>query len=302
MEDNEGVTKLPLENQPTEPVRQRSSAATMSRSGRRRMRIPKVGPREIIFFLLILGVVFGSGTAASSIFGRYKGYVWHAVEYAWIAYIVINLLIDITSGTLQKHWHFYRKITVSIVAQSIGAIFVVLIVAGLLYRTMPFLDRSWIYVLQPKYHVVKTQQVTVAGHATTVYRKEPTKSQAQNVITLPFKYGFVGITFGVVLLMALPLFAYEEEMMFRVGTHNWKQGCRRSLVFGLMHCIVGVPIFVGLALGVGGLWFTLQYFKGGVERSTTYHLAYNATIFVSFMCYLLFTLLHHPVPPLPAKH
>ncbi len=264
--------------------------------------MPNFGLREVIFVLLALGVVFGSGSAASSVFGQYKLKVWHAVEYAWIAYIVINLLRDLMSGTLKEYWHFYRKITVAVVAQSIGVVFVVTLVAGILYGTMPFLDRSWIYVLQPKYHVVKTQQVNPAGLATTVYRKEPTNSQAANVVTLPFKYGPIGIVFGVFLLMALPLFAFEEEMMFRNGTKDWKQGAKRSLVFGLVHCIVGVPIFVGLAIGVGGMWFTLQYFKGGVERSTTYHLAYNATIFTAFMCYLLFTLVHHPQPHHPLVH
>jgi hypothetical protein len=49
---------------------------------------------------------------------------------------------------------------------------------------------------------------------------------------------------------------------------------------------------VGLALAVGGLWFTHQYFRGGVERSTVHHLTYNLLVAVAMIVYL-FT--HHLV-------
>ncbi len=292
MEENDVTATIPVDVYTTSSQLSDPPRAEEQQAPKKRRRL-NIGLREIIFLLLITGVVVGSGSSSSSIFGHYKKWIWHFVEFGWIAYIVVNLVRDITSGTLKQYWHYYRKITPVILLQSTGMIFVVLTVAVVLYKTMPFLDRSWIYVLQPKYHVVKVHQLNATGHATTVYRKVATKSQATNVITLPFKYGFVGLVFGIGLLMVLPLFAFEEEMMFRNGTRDWKHGRRRSLAFGLMHCVVGVPIFVGLALGVGGMWFTYQYFKGGVERSTTYHLAYNATIFVTFMCYLTFTLFHH---------
>ena len=52
----------------------------------------------------------------------------------------------------------------------------------------------------------------------------------------------------------------------------------RSITFGLVHCIIGVPIGVGLALSLAGVWFTIQYIKGGLDRSTLYHSAYNLNI------------------------
>lgn len=82
------------------------------------------------------------------------------------------------------------------------------------------------------------------------------------------------------LILAFPTFAKREELAFREGTPNWRWGTVRSVCFGLVHLIMLVPLGMALALSIGGMWFTRQYFKGGVERSTVYHATYNTTIFV----------------------
>src|SRR4029450_9106842 len=61
----------------------------------------------------------------------------------------------------------------------------------------------------------------------------------------------------------------------------------RSLVFGLAHAVVGIPIGAALALSIGGLYLTWCYLEGWKEtrsqtgallESTRAHLAYNLTI------------------------
>lgn len=81
--------------------------------------------------------------------------------------------------------------------------------------------------------------------------------------------------FLVLLAVAMPQLVLAEEEVFRSGTRSWTHAVRRSLVFGLIHLVPGVPIAAALALTIAGLWFTRQYFRGGVARSTTYHLAWN---------------------------
>ena len=108
--------------------------------------------------------------------------------------------------------------------------------------------------------------------------------------------------FAVMLLPALPLFAEAEERRFRAGAEQWSTRRRvgRAVQFGLVHCLIGIPIGVGLALSIGGLYFTWAYLRGfrasggsqqaAVAESTRAHLAYNITIFLVIAATLPFGL------------
>jgi hypothetical protein len=98
--------------------------------------------------------------------------------------------------------------------------------------------------------------------------------------------------FLLLLLPALPLFAYREEEMFRAGAESWS-GRRRvvkAVQFGLVHAIIGIPIGVALALAVGGGYFQWAYLRGyrasggdqgaAVLESTRAHAAYNGVLVV----------------------
>src|SRR3989442_12976143 len=83
--------------------------------------------------------------------------------------------------------------------------------------------------------------------------------------------------------------AGAEEWLSRGGTETWSGAptARRSVLFGLVHSLVGIPIGVALALSVGGFYFTWAYLRvwrgAGSEEaapgeSTRSHLAYNLVI------------------------
>jgi hypothetical protein len=99
--------------------------------------------------------------------------------------------------------------------------------------------------------------------------------QGANQMIVGATIPYFGIAFLLLLFVNLPRLAANEEEVYRDGTKNWLDAIPRSLRFGLMHMIVGVPLWCGLALSLPGLWFTRQYFKGGVERSTMAHAIYN---------------------------
>ena len=80
------------------------------------------------------------------------------------------------------------------------------------------------------------------------------------------------------LLVAIPSLAYHEELSFRKGTIGWVSGIKRSVVFGMAHMVMLISFGTAIALSIGGAWFTYQYFKGGVMRSTIYHSVYNSTL------------------------
>jgi hypothetical protein len=99
----------------------------------------------------------------------------------------------------------------------------------------------------------------------------------------------VPLVFVLLLLPALPLFAYREEEMFRQGAETWSPARRieRAVRFGLVHAIVGIPIGVALALSLGGGYFQWHYLRGyratgdrrqGLLESARAHTAYNGLI------------------------
>lgn len=101
----------------------------------------------------------------------------------------------------------------------------------------------------------------------------------------------VPAVFMVLLVPALPLFAHAEERLFRRGAEHWNRRRRvgKTVQFGLVHAIVGIPIGAALALSLGGAYFLAVYLRahrrgastaGATLESTTAHTAYNGAIIV----------------------
>lgn len=128
-------------------------------------------------------------------------------------------------------------------------------------------------------------------------------------VGLPFALPYI-----VLLLACLPMLALVEEYWFRRGTRGWGDGLWRSLLFGLVHMLVGVPLGVALlGLSPVGLVFTAVYLRAarqpappdqtpafatwrfvaataaerrGIDASALQHLAYN-TIAVALALVIL---------------
>lgn len=170
----------------------------------------------------------------------------------------------IWGGNLQKSLAILRRIRPWMIIQN-TLVLVFVVMVSMLLNSLPVLGWGWWQLLDSS-----------------------TEAGGQNAIMASTSLPIVGPIFLVVLFFAMPRLAEYEEELFREGTANWKSGVKRSIVFGLVHCIMGVSIGVGLALSICGLWFTHQYFKGGVIRSTSYHAAWNLAI-VSLVIITLLT-------------
>jgi len=90
----------------------------------------------------------------------------------------------------------------------------------------------------------------------------------------------------VALLLCLCGFALREERLFRRGDEQRHLGTRlwRSLLFGLAHLVMGIPIGAAIGLGVGGFGFSQVYLNRwrasrsryrSVLDSTRVHVVYN---------------------------
>jgi hypothetical protein len=111
----------------------------------------------------------------------------------------------------------------------------------------------------------------------------------------PFKSGSVLIITGFwfLLTLALPYLAKGEEETFRSLVFGTKNRIVTSIKFGLVHMVVGVPLFVALILSIVGYIFSIFYVKAfykavkvnaetadkvAVNVSTSVHAKYNFLI------------------------
>lgn len=99
----------------------------------------------------------------------------------------------------------------------------------------------------------------------------------------------IPVVFMTLLVIGLPLLVEGEEWVFRRGAQYRTRAAnaRRSVLFGLVHALIGIPIGVAMALSVGGFYFTWAYLRAwratasedeALAESTRSHLAYNLVI------------------------
>lgn len=176
---------------------------------------------------------------------------WVVVRFAWCILLTGMLVRDLRGGKLAAAWTMARRVTLPVIGLNALVLAATVATAFALLALFPALDRSWLYLLPG-----------TGGHA-------------GNLGLMPMQIKYFGIAFLLLFAVSIPDLARGEEVRYRQGTKNWRHGAWRSLRFGLAHCVVGVPLYGGLALTVGGLWFTFQYFRGGVEGSTLHHATYN---------------------------
>ena len=172
-----------------------------------------------------------------------------------------------------RQLRIYREIGPRVVGEALLAALVVTTVAVLVLSLgIPFLSWGW-------FSVVAQATGDQSGGAT-------------NIVVVPLEIPLLAVPFLVLLIWTLPDLAAVEERVFRLGTRDWLDGLRRSVSFGLAHLIMGIPIGAVVPLTLAGLWLTRHYFRGGIARSTRYHLAYNlCLVIVATLAFVVLPLL-----------
>jgi len=195
------------------------------------------------------------------------GPVEYGLGFAASIAIMGFLVHGLRGGRLRRNFGVIRQVRLSTILQNVGVIAVTIATALGLHALFPGLDRSWLYLL--------SGSTSLAG----------------NVALLPIHFRLLAPIFLVIFALNIPAFARDEEFEYRMGTKNWKQGVWRSLRFGMAHFWMGVPIYVCLALSIGGLWYTHQYFRHGIDRAALHHSTYNLII-VSLLAITLLGIIH----------
>lgn len=204
------------------------------------------------------------------------------VYFFFFALSTIFLLIKNPSH-YQYSIYIWKKFTPKIFFEQLAVLVVVITVMILLWK-IPIFRIGW----------------------TTIFFDRPT-----NLIAMPLVESvqsdsiyplFLAIFFIFILILEMPFMIKAEEKRFRKGYNNWSKIYRQSIIFGLAHCLVGVPLAAGIALSFGGFFFAYKYktaydkFSKNVENnlaqekalevSTIYH-TMNNTIVMSITLFLI---------------
>lgn len=185
----------------------------------------------------------------------------------------------------------YSQLTYSHIFYAFLLLILVLSLFSLLSYTFPFLKYGWM-------HLFMSQGGSLIGTTAAVER-----GLSGNPV-----HFIQTILFFLLLLYAMPHIVTVEEEIFRKGILDIPTILLNSTKFGLAHCLVGLPLSVGIALIPLGIFFGLcyrrSYYKAinnhsptesesiALNSSILLHCSYNLFI-ICFAISLTFFLLFH---------
>jgi hypothetical protein len=84
-----------------------------------------------------------------------------------------------------------------------------------------------------------------------------------NVIMAPIFLGWwpLAVAFYLVLVAFIPYFSEIEERAFRSHILTRKERLKKSLIFGLVHMVMGVPFIISIVIGWIGWIYSIRYVK-----------------------------------------
>jgi hypothetical protein len=183
------------------------------------------------------------------------------VTVLFTAYITVDMARYLREGQLKKDFSAFRTLKnyrwIAAILGSFVLIAITFTIGLLIYQLGPLARWTWLYLLQ---------------------NPAQPEAQATNLMTAGIKIPLFALLFFPLLALNIPRLAKREEEVFRHRIRSVPQAIVKSIKFGFIHAIVGVPIAFCLALIVPGLWFSYIYTKGGTRLSTAWHAIYNYII------------------------
>lgn len=181
------------------------------------------------------------------------------IKAAFTLWILWRFLVYFRSDRFNRHWTVFRGWSVK---QWFGVSVLVLVELTVLLGLI-----SWVYMLNnPVLNFSWIQLIATPGES---------GAGGTNLMVDNINIPWFQVVFCILLMLNLPYLARLEESVFRRGTRNWADAVPRSIKFGLMHMIVGVPFCAALGLIGLGFVLTLCYFRGGMRLAWFFHTFHN---------------------------
>jgi len=138
-------------------------------------------------------------------------------------------------------WEIWKRFRPGMFIQVFVLIIIVFTTAVFLSKHVPYLHYGWMNL------ILKNGGNIVTGPVLSIAHSE---------------YGVLRIlppVFLFVFLLSIPFLANGEEKIFRKGYHTRGKMIRQSVRSGLVHLVAGIPLAVGIALIIPGLFFAYKY-------------------------------------------
>lgn len=167
---------------------------------------------------------------------------------SWPHFIVFAIGVHVIASTALEAYQdrafgfkIWRMISLPMLGQMFLVVVYIAFIAISLIYIAPFTQYGWLHLVYAG-----------GGNATTA-----------PFVTLfaSSDYGsiIVGLFFLVALTACFPYLARVEEQVFRKAVLTTESIIKNSIVFGLIHCVVGVPLAFGVALILLGLVLGFSY-------------------------------------------
>ncbi len=195
-------------------------------------------------------------------------------------------------------WNIYFKSGILSYVRAFAIVLITIVCGIILYIHAPeFMKWGWGSLIFGDSSNIALQPIDTASQAAEKI------NQIQGT-GLDFKWLFISPVW-LLFILALPFWAEAEEKIFRKGVHSWKGITIRSLIFGLVHLTMGIPIIWALNLAIPGFLFACRYKyvyhrhlkknhneqkaqEAGVAASTADHAIYNAILITFSVAVILF--------------
>lgn len=196
------------------------------------------------------------------------------LKYSWIAFLAVN--IAVISFTDTSWVQAYVNIDWKLLGLQVLCLPFVVIAAERLHRLHPGIMGFGLFTI-----------IKLIFREPTEYDDDGNPKMAGgNISLIGIDIKYIGIVMCLLLLTVIPRAAEMEEEWFRQGTTDWMDAIVRSLAFGFVHMVVGVPVFGAIVISGAGLFFSYMYFLGGIELSTQAHFQYNMILITVLLLFV----------------
>lgn len=148
-------------------------------------------------------------------------------------------------GELKFIWHICRRFRITMLFEVLLLLAVIVILIIILMAYIPFLAWGWWSLFSSD---------GMAGNILIAPFIRYIESPSRIVVALI-------LLFFLEVSVMLPFLAKEEEDLFRKGHNDWRSISKQSVIFGLAHLAVGIPIAAGIVLILPGFFFGYKYKK-----------------------------------------